>query len=258
MRRCILTVLLCLFTVAANAQDKPADITLLNGKILKNARVSRVDPDGLRIVHDDGLTKVPMEDLPPALKEKYSFDSQKADQFREKQQQAMKQAAAEEKQRLDEEKADKERKADLTRKEQEKARNTPRLTTAEGIKGWLRSLPQPEGLTDHQNTAKVKFAESMSKMINSGQLDLEAEKTALQWNQSEYQRVGQNENANALNSQIAAVQTSIDKREERKQQAEIAQQQAQLQAANIASMQQLTRSLNDVAFQMMNGVKVHW
>ncbi len=238
----------------AAAQEKLLEVTLTNGKVLKNARVSKVEPDGLRINHDDGLTKVLFEDLPPALKEKYAFDAQKADMFRAKKQQDREKEISDQKQRV----------ADMQQKEHaaaEKARSTPRLTTAASVKNfWLRSLPKPEGISDHQYAQKVKFTENMTKIIFSGQVDLEAEKTALLWNQREFQRVGQNDNAKNLTPQIESVQEAINKREERRQQAEIAQMQAQMEAAKIASIQQLGNALNNIAFQMMDGsaVVVYW
>lgn len=251
MKSCIV-IIATIFCIAAIAQEKATDITLLDGKVLKNARISRVDPDGLRVVHDEGMTKIPMENLPPALKEKYSFDTGKADMFRDKQRQAQEKAAEEHKRQV----AEEQRKI---HEAAEKSRNTPRLTTSNSVKDyWIRSLPKPEGISDHQYGAKIKFSENMTKLITSGQVDLEAEKTALLWNQSEYQRVGQDQKAKDLVTQIEGVQDAINKREQRRQEAEIAQMQAQLEAAKIASMQELGNTLNNIAFQLMNGVTVRW
>ena len=202
--------------ILAVAPARAEDFTLPNGKVLKDVRISKVDPDGLRITHAEGMTKVSFEDLPPAVQERYKFDPAQSDAFRQKTQMAREQADEQHKRQID----DMQRTAADAA---EKARKTPHLTLAESVKSfWLRSLPMPEGITDHQYPQKVRFCAYMAKVIQSGQLNLDAEKTAMLWNQRELDRVGQYERANEFTAQITKLQEAINKREERRQQAEIA------------------------------------
>ena len=52
-----------------------------NEKTLKNATVKKVEPDGIIFMHEDGLTKVPFDNLPPEFRKKYGYDPQKAKSF---------------------------------------------------------------------------------------------------------------------------------------------------------------------------------
>lgn len=54
-------------TVAAVASD----ITTLSGKTYKEVHVTGVDPDGIRITHSYGVTKVPFTQLPEPLRKRY-------------------------------------------------------------------------------------------------------------------------------------------------------------------------------------------
>jgi hypothetical protein len=97
----------------------------------------------------------------------------------------------------------------------------------------------------------------MSGVIQRGDLDLEAQSTALQWNISEYRRVGQNDNALALSEELSQVRKAIEKRDALRQQAEIAAMEAELQAAQIRSLNRLGDALNNVAFSLNNGIDVY-
>lgn len=64
---------------------KPSTITLTTtqGRTYRQAQVTAVDPDGVRIIHQDGVAKVPYEVPSAELREKYTFDPAKAAAFRE-------------------------------------------------------------------------------------------------------------------------------------------------------------------------------
>lgn len=76
-----------LLALSSTAQDvlpelsvpKPGGVTKVT-----NAKVVKVEPDGLRVVHDGGLIKVPYESIPEAWKGRYTFDAKEAAAFREK------------------------------------------------------------------------------------------------------------------------------------------------------------------------------
>lgn len=69
---------LALFAGIARAEDlKIGDTTYKNYSVIKQ------EPDGLKIEHSDGITKIHMEKLPADLAAKYKFDTAKAKAFRE-------------------------------------------------------------------------------------------------------------------------------------------------------------------------------
>ena len=82
-----LPLLLCLATLTgpalAGENIKLADITLEDGRVLKESVVLKVEPDGLRLEHRDGVSKVKFESLPEAVRKQFAFDQDKAEKFRE-------------------------------------------------------------------------------------------------------------------------------------------------------------------------------
>lgn len=233
------------------------DFTLMDGKVLKNAKVTRVEPDGLRIMHADGISKVPHESLPADLQAKYNFDATKAAAFRK--QSAAEQMEAQKRMREEREKL-REMELEPLRKAKEEAATTPRLTEASSIKGyWMRSLPQPRSL-DPEYSRKIKFVAYMTEQIRAGVYDLEAESTALQWNVKECTRVGDLEKSKVFSDQLSAVKQQISERDKLRQEAELKrqefalkQQELGLQAMGIASMQDMSTALNRIAFQILIG-----
>ena len=74
-----------MFTGPAFAVEKIklADLTLEDGTVLKETVVLKVEPDGLRLEHRDGVGKVKFESLPAAVRKQFSFDPDAAEKFRE-------------------------------------------------------------------------------------------------------------------------------------------------------------------------------
>ena len=70
-----------------------ADITTRKGVTYKQATVSKVEADGIRISHADGAAKIAFEDLPDALQRQYNYDPAKVAAYR-KQVEDARQAAA--------------------------------------------------------------------------------------------------------------------------------------------------------------------
>jgi len=58
--------------------------TLHGDDVFKNVRITAVLPDGLKISHDGGVSKIPFERLPQDLRSKYKFDAGAAAAFRAK------------------------------------------------------------------------------------------------------------------------------------------------------------------------------
>ncbi len=96
--------LLTLIAGTATAKDKKYDDLLLeDGTTLKEVTVLKVEPDGLRLAHKNGVSKVKYEDLPEMVRKEYSFDQEKATAFRIAQDTAREaRNAAEQKERVEE------------------------------------------------------------------------------------------------------------------------------------------------------------
>ena len=68
----------------ANDSEKPSAenaLVDLNGKKYLNARLQRVEPDGLLVSHTAGVTKVFFTDLPKAIRDQYGYDPIEAAEF---------------------------------------------------------------------------------------------------------------------------------------------------------------------------------
>lgn len=70
----VLTFLILCFTSTAVAED----FKTVNGKEYKEATVTRVEPDGIVIKTNSGVTKVYFTELPKDLQERFHYDSAKA------------------------------------------------------------------------------------------------------------------------------------------------------------------------------------
>ncbi len=77
MKRCVL--LLLWTTASAILAD---DIKTTGGKVYKNVTVSRVEPDGIMVVTDSGISKIYFTELPRELQEQYKYDPKQAATFR--------------------------------------------------------------------------------------------------------------------------------------------------------------------------------
>jgi len=78
MKRALPLILLCL---AARAED----LTTTEGKVYKEVTIRKVEPDGLAIMHAEGMAKVPFTKLSQEIQKKHGYDPEKAKEFAEKQ-----------------------------------------------------------------------------------------------------------------------------------------------------------------------------
>jgi hypothetical protein len=69
-----LTILLLAFAAAALSED----FHTVNGKEYKDATVTRVEPDGITVKTNSGVTKVYFTELPKDVQEQFHYDSAKA------------------------------------------------------------------------------------------------------------------------------------------------------------------------------------
>ncbi|HEX2750163.1 MAG TPA: hypothetical protein VHM91_19305, partial [Verrucomicrobiales bacterium] len=93
--------LFCFLTLMAGsamAKEKITfdDLLLEDGTTLKNVVVLKVEPDGLRLEHKNGVSKVKFEELPEMVQKQFAFDRNKAEEFRLNQETAKEARAAEE------------------------------------------------------------------------------------------------------------------------------------------------------------------
>src|SRR6266404_7016249 len=82
------------------------DLKTINGKEYKNAKVSRVEPDGIVITFSGGIVKLPFIELPGDVQKKYGYNSTAAAAYSaeeyQKQSALAQQRKADEQQRLEE------------------------------------------------------------------------------------------------------------------------------------------------------------
>jgi len=105
MKTLPLLLILAVFAGRAAAKEKIqlADLTLEDGTSLKDAVVLKVEPDGLRLEHHDGVSKVMFENLPEEVQKRFTFDREEAEKFREeKETERATKAAGEHKARVEE------------------------------------------------------------------------------------------------------------------------------------------------------------
>ncbi len=70
-----ITVVIATLIARSYAEDEPLKLETLLG--YKNVTVTKVEPDGIRIMHDSGTTKVPIEKIPEELKIKLGLRRRK-------------------------------------------------------------------------------------------------------------------------------------------------------------------------------------
>src|ERR1700746_703929 len=70
----VLAVLILSFAAAAFAED----FKTVNGKEYKDATITRVEPDGIVVKTNSGVTKIYFTELPTDVQERFHYDSAKA------------------------------------------------------------------------------------------------------------------------------------------------------------------------------------
>ena len=85
MKTLLLLLPVLVFAGRSPAKEKVKfdDLLLSDGTTLKEAVVLKVEPDGLRLEHKEGVSKVKFEDLPEEVQKQFTFDREQADKFRQ-------------------------------------------------------------------------------------------------------------------------------------------------------------------------------
>ena len=87
--------LILLVTFSLSCVLFAGDLTTVGGKTYYGVRITRVEPDGISIIHRDGVAKIPFSDLSEEARDGYGYDSQKAAAYaKQRQEQAAAYAAA--------------------------------------------------------------------------------------------------------------------------------------------------------------------
>src|SRR6266496_1443181 len=95
------------------------DFKTVNGKEYKNAKVSRVEPDGIVLITKSGISKVYFTELPKEVQERFHYDPAQAAQFNAAQQETFTQqnaATAQQQQQQEQQQQEQQRRAEEIKK----------------------------------------------------------------------------------------------------------------------------------------------
>lgn len=215
--------------------DKPvepqtfAELRTEKGRTFVNAKVIAVEPDGLRLQHETGVSKVAFWELPEGVRKNYPHDPEKAAQYARASEAANRDAIfAAEQERLRVEQAEMKRKAGVA-PEVELDTNGP--ITIEQVKArWLvsnasRSLNYGDR---HYASREAEIANYRNDVL-AGVYDREAEKMAMRHNFEWYLKEGRTEQAELAQKRLATLEDEDLRREQ------------------IASLERLAKSMDRAA-----------
>jgi len=184
--------LLCCMLGAVSADTIPVFRTAKQA--YKNVIIKTVEPDGIRILHESGITKVAFGDLTPEQRVTYGLTEEKRIEYARRQE-AVRLAA----------------KTSTVQINPTKSEKTiieaasPRYVTSQEIKiYWFRKLPVP-GLMESGYHKAIKAREAFVEEIRAGEHDLAADKTAASYNKEVALRAGDLKRANLCEDEIARI-----------------------------------------------------
>ena len=79
-----LQLALIVFAMTVPMNIAAEDIRTNSGTVYRNAKILRAESDGIIVTHSVGVAKIPFEDLPTTLQQKYHYNPQSAKSFKEK------------------------------------------------------------------------------------------------------------------------------------------------------------------------------
>ncbi len=97
---CLLSLVLLGFVNPARAEEMKWLELRIRDRVYTNAKLIRVEPDGIRIMHETGAAKIGFEDIPHGLRGFFTFDADKAVAYREARREAWNQAELQEREKL--------------------------------------------------------------------------------------------------------------------------------------------------------------
>jgi hypothetical protein len=209
----VATVSVATGPILAQSSDL-GDLRMITGKVLVNARILAVEPDGLRLRHDSGVSKIAFADLPESLRKQFPHDPKKAAEFAAKAEAANReaiQAAELERARFDYD--ERCRRAGLPPGFMIPAKGP---LTIDHVKGqWLLdNAAHPPTFGDPDRIARESAIEYRKQLIFSGVFDREAEKIALRHNLEWYMHHDQSSQAEIARLRLADMQEEESKHAE--------------------------------------------
>ena len=206
LRRLALIVL----TMSPAAARAEGTITLADGNSVPYTKVLKREPHAITVETASGITKISYEKLSQASRDSFGMTEKSAADHLAKlaaQEQAQGEAIKNQPEAQPNDAGQVMPSEDGTQKL--KRGPAPRLATIEKVKSyWIRAFPQPRSLdADYHNRRKsyVEFVES----IRRGAYDHLAKKAMLEWNISEFERVGDLETASRLRADLKQAETEI-------------------------------------------------
>jgi hypothetical protein len=202
----------------------------LDGKVIpelngfKSVTIRRVEPDGLRIIHESGTAKIPFENLTEDQRAKYRIYPERAAQYR--QQVAENNAASHARGR----EAAREQAVNPRPPAEAPA---PKFVTADQVKVmWVRNLPKPRSLDPNYSKILGAYRDFMDE-IRAGKRDLDAQETAATYNKAKAIDIGNLELANTYEIELGRISQA------KSEAAELAQrvQQARRESADRARLE---------------------
>lgn len=88
-------LLLLAWAGTAGAQEERISFVSTMGEAFENAKIIRVEPDGIALSHSRGITKVPLEQLPEEVRARFNLDGANAARYRARQAEAARYRAEE-------------------------------------------------------------------------------------------------------------------------------------------------------------------
>lgn len=219
------TVLILAFvaTLGGSFAEEKISLTTVTGKVYEEVTISKVDPDGLKIMHSGGIAKVKFSDLNTELQEKYGYDPSAAQGFEQAQKE--KNIAAAEAREARAKKAA-EIATQYSAETSEKTLMSMRPATGEKVKELWKKAKRadiPARQTDRLYSPRVKAYQEVAAIIDSGAFDDQAALEAGLYNIELYTTQGKIELAEQAKASVKFTRELIIAKEITAQQQAVAQ-----------------------------------
>ncbi len=209
--------------------DAFPELRTAKGQVFTHVKVMAVEPDGLRLQHDAGVSKVTFLELPEAIRKNYHYNKEAAEEFTRATDAANRDAiAASEKERLRVLRLEQMRKAGVDPSIDIEADGP---VTVEQVKARWLVANAGRGLVfgDRNYAAREADIAEYRLAVQSGAFDREAEKVAMRHNFEWYLKEGRTGQAALAHKRLATLEDEDLRREQ------------------IASMERLAKSLDRAA-----------
>jgi hypothetical protein len=158
--------------------------------------IRSVEPDGLRIIHESGASKIPIEKLTEEQRAKYGLTVEGAAQYRKRLAENAASGYA--------------RQQEAANNQAATARNSPAAPAAKFITSdqvkimWVKRLPQPRSLDANYSKIMKSYSEFIGE-IRAGKRDLDAQETAATYNKSKAIETGNTELASTYEAELGRI-----------------------------------------------------